>query len=54
MKARIHFERVGRSLRSRGFSWAQAKSLTALYTLPAFAQAAIARGHLLQQPRRIA
>jgi hypothetical protein len=50
MKARHRFEAIGRSYRSRGIPWWAVKRLTNLYALPAFAQSAIARGHLLQGP----
>ena len=49
MKARKWFESRGQSLRSQGFTWHEAKILTRLYTLPRWAQAAIARGHMLQR-----
>ena len=52
MKARAWFEARGRSMRSRGLSWAQAKQAIGLYALPGWAQAAVARGHLLQDARR--
>lgn len=48
MKARVRFEAWGQSMRSRGFPWWLVKKVTNFYSLPAFAQEAIARGHMLQ------
>lgn len=48
MKARAWFEARGRSMRSRGFDWAQAKQAIGLYALPVWARRAFARGHLMQ------
>jgi hypothetical protein len=48
MKARVWFEAQGQRLRSRGFNWHQAKVLIGLYSLPRWAQSAVARGHLNQ------
>lgn len=55
MKARVFFEAMGQSCRSRGHNWGATKilcggrrSTLGFYDLPKFAQEAIARGHLLQ------
>lgn len=46
MKARIWFEGRGQAMRARGYTWSQVKRLMNLYSLPDFAQRAIARGHM--------
>lgn len=48
MKASVWFEAQGRSMKSRGINWFDAKRLIGIYSLPAFAKKAFARGHLLQ------
>lgn len=50
MKARIWFEAQGRSMKSRGINWFDAKRLIGIHSLPEFAKKAFARGHLLQGP----
>jgi hypothetical protein len=48
MKARVWFQAQGQRMRSRGFNWHEAKVLIGLYSLPRWAQQAVARGHLNQ------
>jgi hypothetical protein len=53
MKASVWFESQGRSLRSRGYNWHQAKVHIGLNQLPHWAKMAFARGHMYQALTRI-
>lgn len=46
MSATKWFEARGQSLCARGYNWHQAKTAMNLYSLPSWAQSAVARGHM--------